>query len=121
MASRIIGRAACPECGFEHAHIKESERCIYRYCPACGINGPHARTKLQRDNMVKGMRPVEPTGTPTPTEAKPAPAAAPAAPTPTPSKRREASPPADPPPAPPSPPTSTPARRSGLFGFSLGE
>lgn len=122
MASKIIGRAACPECGFASAHVKESEKCLYRYCPACGINGPHARTELQRQNMVKGMRPVEPTATatPTPTEAKPAPAAAPTTPAaPTPTKRREASPPADPPAAPPPPPT--PTRRSGLFGFSLGE
>ena len=120
MPSKIIGRAACPECGFASAHVKESEKCLYRYCPACGINGPHARTELQRQNMVKGMRPVEPTATPTPTEAKPAPAAAPTTPAaPTPTKRKEASPSAEPPAAPPQPPA--PTRRSGLFGFSLGE
>jgi len=106
MASRIIGRAACPECGFEAAHVKESDRCVYRYCPACGINGPHARTAQQRENMTRGMRPVQPAPTPTPTEAKPEPAAAPAVPTPT----EGSGTPMPPPPAPS-------RRRSSLFGL----
>ena len=68
MASEIIGRAPCPECGFEAAHVKRSEKCVYRYCPGCGIQ-THARTPEQVKNMTAKMRPVEavaPTG-PTPT------------------------------------------------------
>lgn len=103
MASKIIGRRPCPWCGFAHMHVKESEKCLYAYCPECGTNGPHARTALQRANMVKGMRQeggqAEPTPTPTPTE-KPAPAPKAAAPAPAPT------------------PTPTPAaKRRGLFAF----
>jgi len=104
MGSRIIGRATCPECGFGAAHIKESEKCVYRYCPACGINGPHARTQQQRDNLTRGMRPVEgaaPTPSPTPA---PEPAPVPSLPTPT-----EGSGTPTPLPAP------APAKRRGLF------
>jgi hypothetical protein len=36
MASRLIGRAPCPECGFKSAHVKQSEKCLYRHCPDCG-------------------------------------------------------------------------------------
>lgn len=71
MASKIIGRANCPECGFESAHIKESDKCIYRYCPSCGTNGPHARTELQRRNMLAKTRLVDPVPTPTPTPTVP--------------------------------------------------
>lgn len=105
MASRIIGRVACPDCGFAAAHVKESDKCIYRYCPACGLNGPHARTQQQRDNMTRNMRPVEgaaPTPTPAP---EPAPAPSPTPPTPT---ERSGTP--TPPPAP------AKAKRLGLFG-----
>lgn len=83
MASIIIGRARCPECGFEHAHIKRSDKCTYRYCPGCGINGPHARTKQQIDNMTRDMRPVEDARKAAPTttgEAGSTPAAEPAPP-----------------------------------------
>lgn len=87
-ASRIIGRVECPDCGFEAAHVKQSEKCIYRYCPNCGLNGPHARTDAQRANMTRKMRPVEPTPTPTeksaPAPAKPATPTPPTPPTPTP-------------------------------------
>lgn len=115
MASRIIGRRPCLlGCGHQAAHVKESEKCIYMYCPGCGTNGPHARTQAQKDLMTQGMRPVdapapEPTPTPTPTgKAAPAPAPEPA-PTPTPT------PEAKPAPA-PAPAPATPKRR-GLFSF----
>lgn len=111
MASRIIGRKECPECGFEAAHIKESDKCLYRYCPACGINGPHARTEAQRENMRRGMRPVDAAPAPSPT---PSPAPGPTQPTATPS----ASPtPTEPSPTPSQAP-ATPAapKRRGLFG-----
>jgi len=105
MGSQIIGRAECPWCGFASAHVKESERCVYMYCPGCGTNGPHARTNEQRANMTKRMRPTEPAPTPT-------------VPTPT-GKRAEVDPPpADPatPPNPPPTPPAPPAKRRSLFG-----
>ena len=87
MASRIVGRAECPECGFDAAHVKESEKCIYRYCPECGSQYM-AKSDAQRANLLKKTRPNEPvahasasaaTGNPpsaTPTPAPPPPAAA---------------------------------------------
>jgi len=107
MASKIIGRASCPECGFESAHIKESDKCIYRYCPSCGTNGPHARTELQRRNMLAKTRLIDApaAAAPTPTPTLPTPtesAAAPATPTPT---------------LPTKVPPAPAAKRAGLFGF----
>lgn len=98
MASKIIGRKPCLlGCGFDSAHIKESEKCLYHFCPACGCNGPHARTQQQKDLMRKGMReegaakPLpEPEPTPTPTGAKQGPEPTPVVtptPTPTPEKK----------------------------------
>lgn len=85
MGSPIIGRTACPECGFEAAHVKESPKCIYRYCPECG-SMHHAKTARQQADLRGKMRPAPgPTPTPTPREEAPAvePAAAPPTPTPT--------------------------------------
>lgn len=67
MASRMIGRAACPECGFAAAHIKESDKCIYRYCPECGSQH-HARSERQRADLLDKTRKLEPTPSPTLTE-----------------------------------------------------
>ena len=71
MASRMVGRAECPECGFQSAHVKESDKCLYRYCPECGSQH-HARTERQRANLTEKMRPLDapaastqPTATPT--------------------------------------------------------
>lgn len=87
MPSRIIGRAECPECGFESAHVKESEKCLYRYCPECGINGPHARTDRQRRNMLANTRLIEPSAEPNPSptapKAEPKASPSPTEPTPT--------------------------------------
>lgn len=58
MASRMIGRATCPECGFGAAHVKQSEKCIYRYCPECGSQF-HAKTERQRTDLTAKMRPLE--------------------------------------------------------------
>lgn len=93
-------------CGFESAHVKESEKCIYHYCPACGMNGPHAKTEAQKATMRANMRPEagKPTPSPTPTGASTKEVKA-EPPTPTPT-------PADPSPTPT--PTPTPKRR-GLF------
>jgi hypothetical protein len=104
MASVMIGRTACPECGFEAAHVKKSDKCTYRYCPECGAQH-HAKTPRQVTDLMGKTRliaaPAEPSPTPTPTgPEKTAPAASlEALPTPT-----EHS------------PTPTPAKRRGLFG-----
>jgi predicted RNA-binding Zn-ribbon protein involved in translation (DUF1610 family) len=108
MASKIIGRTRCPECGFESAHVKESDKgTLYRYCPNKGEQY-FARTDAQRADLLAKTRLVgaPPTATPATgsdtdpsgsAEASPAPAPVPAA-TPT----------------APTPP-ATPKRR-GLFG-----
>jgi len=58
MASRLIGRAQCPECGFAAAHVKESDKCTYRYCPECGSQH-HARTDRQKSDLLKKTRLIE--------------------------------------------------------------
>lgn len=97
MASAIIGRTNCPECGFEAAHVKQSEKCIYRYCPGCGAMY-HATGATREAALRAKMRPVPGLGVPTPTEGKPDDAPAPT-PTPTPA---------------PAAPAAAPKRR-GLF------
>lgn len=91
MAGSIIGRTACPECGFAKAHVRESERCLYRYCPECSSQY-HARTPMQRDLLIKKTQPTlgdAPTPTPTGPEAlEVSGAAAVVAPTSAPVKRR---------------------------------
>lgn len=91
MASAIIGRTNCPECGFEAAHVKQSEKCIYRYCPGCGAMY-HATGATREAALRAKMRPVpglgepspspteKPAPAPTPTQAAPTPTATPAAP-----------------------------------------
>lgn len=112
----MIGRTLCPECGFESAHVKQSAKCLYRYCPDCGSQY-HARTDRQRQLLSEKTRAL-PTPTPTdgdasisvtrhenspPTPTQPTPTEATpteATPIPTPSEDAQA--------------TSTPKRR-GLF------
>lgn len=113
MASKLIGRAACPECGFGAAHVKESEKCLYRYCPECGSQH-HARSDRQRADLMAKTRPE---GTPTPTPkqepqqaAKPEPVAVPTPSEPTPTPTQEAKTTATPKPTPEKP------KRRGLFG-----
>jgi hypothetical protein len=104
MASRMVGRTNCPECGFGAAHVKESPKCLYRYCPECQSQH-HARTERQRADLMAKTRPVEGSPTPTPT---PAPEATP---TPTPTVTAPAA-------ATPTPTPTTPApaaKRRGLF------
>lgn len=75
MSSPIIGRTRCPECGFESAHVKQSPKCLYRYCPECGSQH-HARSDRQRADLKEKTRLIEQaapthtdaTATPTPTE-----------------------------------------------------
>lgn len=85
MASRMIGRAACPECGFTSAHVKQSDKCVYRYCPECGAQH-HARTERQQADLRAKMRSIDPPATDpaSPTASDPATASATVAqPTPT--------------------------------------
>ncbi len=88
MASRMLGRADCPECGFKSAHVKESEKCVYRYCPECGSQH-YAKTESQRSNLLKKTRLIEATSDATATGSEKVTAVAPtakqeAAPVPTP-------------------------------------
>lgn len=112
MASKLIGRTACPECGFAAAHVKESEKCLYRYCPECGSQY-NTRGERQRGLLMAKTRAVDapaPTGSATARSEAPAPTATP---TPTPVKPAEQAPTAKPTPAGP--------KRSGLFGFTYSE
>lgn len=108
MASRMIGRTACPECGFGAAHVKQSEKCTYRYCPECGSQ-LHAKTARQvADLMAKTRLQDAPAATgpsPTPSEPPKTPPApdVPALPSPT-----EPSPTA-------TPPVEARPKRRGLF------
>jgi hypothetical protein len=105
MASKMIGRAACPECGFESAHVKESEKCLYRYCPECGSQH-YAKSQRQRADLTAKTRiTAAPTASTTEEpKAKPAPPIVDATPTPTASD------------ATPTPsPATEPPRRRGLF------
>lgn len=74
MASTMVGRTACPECGFGSAHVKRSDKCLYRYCPECGSQH-HARTERQQADLMAKTRPVEaaPAPSPTPTPSEPTP------------------------------------------------
>lgn len=105
MASKMIGRADCPECGFKAAHVKQSEKCTYRYCPECGAQH-HAKTERQVADLLKKTRLIDPTPTPTPTESPGAAPIADATPTPTQPTPTQASPNPTPPDAP---------KRRGLF------
>jgi hypothetical protein len=108
MASRMIGRTACPECGFAAAHVKESEKCLYRYCPECGSQH-HARTERQRADLTAKTRTLEGSATPTPTPA--------AIPTATPTATGETKPSATPTQEPSATPTAQkpPVKRGALF------
>lgn len=119
MASTMVGRTACPECGFASAHVKRSEKCLYRYCPECGAQH-HARTERQQADLMAKTRPVEaaPAPSPTPTGSEPTPAKTEpkADPTPTPPEpepKAETKPKASPTPTPKPAPAAT--KRRGLF------
>ena len=70
MASKMVGRATCPECGFASAHVKESEKCLYRYCPECGSQH-YARSTRQRADLTSKTR-IDATATATATGKAPA-------------------------------------------------
>lgn len=53
----IIGRRACPWCGFAHAHVRRNEgKQPYVYCPECGL-GTQAKNGAQAQLLTKGMKP----------------------------------------------------------------
>lgn len=53
----ILGRKACPDCGFGAAHIKRrGEKHPYRHCPSCGLM-TQARSHEQAAHLLRGMRP----------------------------------------------------------------
>lgn len=109
MASKMIGRTNCPECTFESAHVKESEKCLYRYCPECGSQH-YAKSQRQRADLTAKTRiTAAPTATPTgEPKAQPAPATPPPTvnATPTPTGNAATTTP---------PPATEPPRRRGLF------
>lgn len=76
MASKMIGRSTCPECGFQSAHVKQSEKCLYRYCPECGSQH-YAKSERQRQDLMGKTRV---NATPTATATEPPAKAAPVAP-----------------------------------------
>lgn len=94
--STIIGRTVCPECGFESAHVKQSEKCIFRFCPKTGLDDEpgcgamyHATTPRQKRELLAKTRLTTPTQaspspSPTPREAVPVPTPTPTQPSPTP-------------------------------------
>lgn len=103
MASKLIGRAPCPECGFGAAHVKQSEKTLYRYCPECGAQYfPRGEEQTQRLRAA-----MKPAGAAAPEAPKPAPAAAPASTTK----------PAAPAPSTVPAPAPEPPKKSALFGW----
>ena len=71
MGSPIIGRSACPECGFAAAHVKRSPKCLYRHCPECGAmyhatGATREAALMAKTRLDAAPSPPEPTPTPTP-------------------------------------------------------
>lgn len=112
MASRMIGRAPCQECGFSAAHVKQSEKCLYRYCPECGAQY-NTRGDRQRADLMAKTRLIDQPATTPDTASDTASAGA------TPAAEAVSGAPATPPSAtdPSATPTaeSKPAKRRGLF------
>lgn len=55
--ARIIGRKDCPWCGFQSAHVKQSEgKRAYHHCPECGTMTT-ARNGAQERLICTNMRP----------------------------------------------------------------
>ncbi|MFZ6748049.1 hypothetical protein [Undibacterium sp. Ren11W] len=65
MASEMLGRSACPECGFSSAHIKiktdKEGAHPYRHCPDCGsqyFTKNKTQGDLLRSKINSGSAPV---------------------------------------------------------------
>lgn len=97
----MIGRATCPECGFGSAHVKQSEKCHYRYCPECSAQY-YAKSERQVADLLAKTRLDKPGSGATPTGSVPTPKSADPA---TPAATHT-----------PSGPTDTAPKRRGLFG-----
>lgn len=55
--ARIIGRKDCPWCGFQSAHVKQTEgKHPYHHCPECGVM-THAKNGAQAKLIAGNMRP----------------------------------------------------------------
>lgn len=90
MASELLGRAECPECGHKSAHVKESPKEVYRYCPECGATYHAGKRGTQRgDKLLEKVRP-ELHARPAPAEAKPEAEALPTTTTPAPAATKRA-------------------------------
>jgi hypothetical protein len=111
MASVIVGRAPCPECGFGAAHVKRSEKCLYRHCPECGSQYIAKGPRLEALLMEKTRQSDSASPSATKTSDKAPPTAAPSA-----SAPATATPATDTAPA-VTPPPPAPAKRSALFGI----
>lgn len=82
MAAALLGRAPCPECGFDAAHVKQNpDKHPYRYCPECGANYATRNSRQARDLIAKVRPEAHAKPLPEPTPA-PSPAPAPANPPP---------------------------------------
>lgn len=57
MASKMLGRCACPECAFQSAHVKITEAKetarAYRYCPECGAQYFPRSNRQEKDLLEK--------------------------------------------------------------------
>ncbi len=73
MGSPIVGRAPCPLCPNQAAHVKRSEKTLFLYCPECGTQ-LLPRNDHQRELLKAKTRPVEGSAPPAPEPTPPAPA-----------------------------------------------
>ena len=77
MASELLGRCECPECGFGAAHVKiktdKEGANPYRHCPDCGAQY-FPRNKIQADHLRARVRGSTITKPDTPAEKVPNPA-----------------------------------------------
>lgn len=54
---RIIGRRACPWCGFAHSHVRQAgDKYPYHYCPQCCCI-THSFNGAQAKLITTGMKP----------------------------------------------------------------
>jgi hypothetical protein len=89
MASELIGRTACPECGFHAAHVKiktdKEGAHPYRHCPECGAQyfprnkqqADDLRAKLRAEKAAPDTPPASEAGTPAGPAAETTPPASP--------------------------------------------
>jgi len=63
----IVGRTNCPECGFPSAHVKRSDKVLYRFCPECSsqymARGPRLEALLLEKTRLNEQVPAVATAT----------------------------------------------------------